>query len=316
MLFGKKDNIITRTIKQHGLLETIFYIFLIFMGIYTACKYSTRYNKKEGFDNKNSKNTVVLRGPEIYNSFYVEKYDLLHLSKQKLHFEVNQIHKQVGKNTPCNILDIGSGIGHHINKYHSFANEAVGIDISPHMVEKANSLYPNCNIVENDALNPGAFPTNIFSHISCLSFTIYYMQNKHQFFTNSYNWLQPGGKLIVHLVDPSKFSPMVPNRNPFQSLAISNPTKSRNTKFDLELDDLSYMSKYDYYEDEKKCEFNEKITDKITNTVRLNEHVLYMPRIGEILEIAKNTGFIVLDKISMDDCNCYYQYLYVLQKPT
>ena len=37
---------------------------------------------------------------------------------------------------------------------------------------------------------------------------------------------------------------------------------------------------------------------------------------SDILNIAKNVGFIIQSKINLVECQYDYQYIYVLQKPT
>ena len=49
--------------------------------------------------------------------------------------------------------------------------------------------------------------------------------------------------------------------------------------------------------------------------VRENEHTFYMESQQQILNIAKETGFIVEAKIDLTRCQYDNQYLYLLSKP-
>jgi hypothetical protein len=52
-----------------------------------------------------------------------------------------------------------------------------------------------------------------------------------------------------------------------------------------------------------------------SGNVRRNEHKLYMLTQAEILDIAKETGFIIHSKIDLLKCQYENQYVYILEKP-
>ena len=51
------------------------------------------------------------------------------------------------------------------------------------------------------------FEGNTFTHVTMLMMTVYYIQNKEAAFQNIYNWLKPGGYMVIHLVNRDKFDP-------------------------------------------------------------------------------------------------------------
>ena len=78
----------------------------------------------------------------------------------------------------------------------------------------------------------------------------------------------------------------------------------------------NYNAKYNYYKKEKKASFQEKIVNKETQQTRYNEHILYMPSISEILDQAKQAGFIIVKNKDLAEYDYKYQYIYTFQKPT
>jgi adenylate cyclase class IV len=50
--------------------------------------------------------------------------------------------------------------------------------------------------------------------------------------------------------------------------------------------------------------------------MRRNEHNFYMPTQKNILNMAKEVGFIVLSEVEMTRCQYSNQFIYILQKPS
>ena len=315
MLFQKKNTVLSRTFKQYGLLEIIFFILLAVMACSVLYQIGrSHYNKKEGFTQE--KNIKVFRGNEVFDDFYVSIYDKLVLDDNKLNVEVYEVLDQVKKNDPFNILDIGCSTGHHVYQFSSLTDHAVGVDISPSMIKKAKENYPKCKYILGDALDHSIAKPQSYTHVNCVYFTIYYLHDKPLFFKNSYNWLKPGGYLILHVVNPEKFDPIVSAGDPFDLVKPQEYSKKRITETEVEFNGYNYNAKYNYYKKEKKASFQEKIVNKETQQTRYNEHILYMPSISEILDQAKQAGFIIVKKKDLAEYDYKYQYIYTFQKPT
>ena len=73
------------------------------------------------------------------------------------------------------------------------------------------------------------FPQQSFTHLTCLYFTVYYIKNKRLFFENCYNWLAPGGYLLLHLVDRDNFDPILPAGDPLTIISAQKYAKERIT---------------------------------------------------------------------------------------
>ena len=217
------------------------------------------------------------------------------------------------------ILDIGSGTGHHVGGFNKKGYNAMGIDIAPSMVKKAKENYPDSNYQVGDTLNPNLFPAQRFTHITCLYFTLYYIQDKKVFFSNVIRWLKPGGFLAVHLVNRDKFDPILPAGNPFTIVSPQNYAKKRIMNTTVKFDKFEYKSIFDIKDqiksdDEPNAFMRETFKNNKSGNVRQNEHKLYMNTQSEILDIAKSVGFIIDSKIDLVDCQYDSQYVYILQK--
>lgn len=264
------------------------------------------YEEQEVFSEK--------RGANVYDKFYSDIYDLLVYNNLKDDYEIGQIINRTNANRESKVLDVGSGTGHHAAKLYDSKINVIGLDNSPSMIQKARENYPALKFVSGDALNSSEFMPNSFTHILCLYFTIYYMKNKQLFFNNCYDWLMPGGHLVIHLVDREKFDPILPPGNPLYVVSPQKYAKERITKTKITFNDFVYTSNFELEGGKDLAIFEEKF--KFNNgKVRRNEHKLHMESITDILNLAQNAGFIIAGKIDLVHCAYENQYLFILHKP-
>jgi SAM-dependent methyltransferase len=305
---------IVRIIKEMTIIEKVFYILLVIVLLNIISKIGTN-NTTEGFE-QNSHDFITKEGTQVYDDFYVQIYDDLVFSKVKNDFEIGQIIKQTAPTNQSIILDIGSGIGHHVSSLNSHGLNAIGIDVSESMVKKAKETYPDLHFRLGNVLDSMIFQEESFTHITCLYFTIYYIKNKHLFFENCMHWLMPGGFLAIHLVDRNNFDPILPAGDPFGIISPQKYAKKRITSTNVKFDDFSYKSNFEVYPNDDTAVLHEVFNFKdINKSNRKNKHQFYMPTQRQILNIAKNTGFILSSEISMLKCNYGNQFIYILQKP-
>jgi SAM-dependent methyltransferase len=192
---------------------------------------------------------------------------------------------------------------------------SIGIDKSNAMIKKAKENYPNYNFMRGDVLNALTFQRDSFTHILCLYFSIYYMKNKQLFFNNCYNWLLPGGYLVVHLVDRNKFDPILPPSNPLYLVSPQRYAKNRITTSKVSFNDFEYQANFVLNENNDTAKFVEKFTSKNGNKKRRQEHIMYMETTHYILQLAQTSGFIISGQVDLLNVSYEYQYLYILQKP-
>jgi SAM-dependent methyltransferase len=313
MNISSSINSITNTYSKLPIIGKLLILITIFLIVIVMLKGFKSPILLEGYE-QNDK-FLFKQGPDIYDDFYADIYDYLVFNSLKNDYEVGTI---INKTTPTSksiILDVGSGTGHHVAKMSDNGLNVVGVDISKSMVKKAQEKYPELNFQVGDVLNGSQFKDNSFTHIMCMYFTIYYLKNKQQFFENCMEWLMPGGYLIIHLVDEHKFDPIVPPGNPLYVVSPQKYAKERITKTKVTFDEFVYTSDFDFNSDKSVAIFNEKFKFN-DGKVRKHEHTLYMDSVDNIVNLAKESGFLVQGKIDLVKCAYEYQYLYIFIKPS
>ena len=288
-------------------------IFVILLLLLVLVFKGIKSNIKEGFQQQD--NFLIKTGNDIYDDFYADVYDYLVFNNLKDEYEVGQIINKTNASSQSRILDIGCGTGHHVANLSAKGLDVLGIDISPSMIKKAKENYPDYKFQVANVLENGSFEPNSFTHILCMYFTIYYFQNKKIFFDNCFNWLMPGGYLIVHLVDRHQFDPILPPGNPLMFVSPQRYAKKRITTTKVKFNDFSYNADFQLDDKNNIAKFVEKFKNDSDGKVRKNEHIMYMEDTTDILDEAQACGFIIEGQIDLLKCQYEYQYLYVLVKP-
>jgi SAM-dependent methyltransferase len=268
---------------------------------------------REGF--VQSETFVLKEGTDVFDDFYASIYDDLVFSSVKNDFEIGEIITNVKTSSASRLLDIGTGAGHHVNLFAQKGIDATGIDISPAMIERAQKLYPDSQFMLGDALDFMLFPEQSFTHITALYFTIYYIKDKLRFFQNCFDWLMPGGYLVIHLVNRDQFDPIVEAADPLFMVSPQKFSKKRITNSLVKFKDFQYKADFKLENGNNLGIFTETFKDDNSKNIRQNVHKLYMEPQKHILGLAKDTGFILLGKIDMVSVQYEYQYIYILEKP-
>jgi ubiquinone/menaquinone biosynthesis C-methylase UbiE len=139
-----------------------------------------------------------------YTGGHADVYDAIVYDSIKNEAEVSFLSSTL---TPeSTVLDVGSGTGHHVDLLKKKGVNAVGIDLSTDMIVRAKQRYSH-TYIQGDALNMATFPSESFTHITCLYYTIYCMKQKERFFQNAHYWLIPGGYLAVHVTKNWDYGP-------------------------------------------------------------------------------------------------------------
>jgi SAM-dependent methyltransferase len=297
-------------LKKMKLKINWYLVLLVLIIIWLLCFiYNFNRPTSEGFINL--KNHIVKKDQEVYDGFYANIYDKLFYAEFKTDYEIGEITKLFKTRQNELVLDVGSGTGHNVEKFREMKIEAVGVDNSAAMVKQSKTNYPHNKYIKGNILTSNLFPMNKFNLITCLYFTIYYIEDKALLFQNCYNWLKPNGVLVINLVNRDNFDPVIPPSSPF----YVNPqgvASKRITNSNVSFDNMKYKSNFKL--EGSKGNFIEKFTDN-KGSVRENHHTLYMEKQNEILGLAKKMGFIYVAKINLDVIEYNFQYLYVLKKP-
>lgn len=305
---------VKKTFKQFNKLSIWFRLSIIILIILLLCVMVNKHTPQiENFTQE--KKFVMKSGEEIYDDFYADIYhDLVH-DKIKNEYEISEIISNTSPTKQSLILDIGSGTGEHVAELNEKGYNAIGLDLSPSMINKSKEKYPHLKFKQGNALESMVYPANYFTHITCLFFTLYYIKNKKQFFTNCYDWLRPGGYLIIHVVNRQKFDPILNTADPLQLISAQRYAKKRITNSLIKFKDFRYRGDFKLDEQNDKATFEEIFKDDKTKHIRQNIHKMEMPTRKYIISLAKETGFIIQGKIDMVPVQYEYQYLYILKKP-
>ena len=183
------------------------------------------------------------------------------------------------------------------------------------MVERSREKYPDIEVINNDALDTMGFAASSFTHIQCLSMSIYYIKDKRRLFENCFRWLMPGGYLSLHLVNREKFNPILRVANPLVMISPQKYSETRITESLIKFNNFRYKRDFKFNEGSDISYFEETIKDDHSNKVRKNNHILYMEPQRKILSKAKDSGFILKDVIDLVNCEHEYEYIYILYKP-
>jgi len=288
-------------------------IFIMMLLLVVLSFKSFKHSSQEGFEQHDK--FLFKTGPQIYDDFYADIYDYLVFNNLKDEYEIGEIVRQTTTGSQSKILDIGCGTGHHVALLNDKNLDVLGIDISPSMIKKAKKNYPDYKFQIADAMIDDTFTSGNFTHVLCLYFTIYYFENKQQFFDNCMKWLMPGGYLIIHLVDNAKFDPILPPGNPLLLVSPQKYAKERITNTTIKFTDFSYTSDFQLDPTTNVAKFVEKFKNNNNDKIRKHEHTLYMSDKDKIIEQAQSTGFILEGQIDLIHCQYEYQYLYVFIKP-
>ena len=296
--------------KSSRWTQLLLWIFILFIIAVLVNKYKPI---KEGFIQ--NKKYILKKDSNIFDEFYVDIYDDLVYSKVKNDFEIGEIINTTSPTEQSILLDIGSGTGHHVDRFNQRGIQSIGIDIAPSMVKKAQDKFPELEFKVGNALDSMIFAPNSFTHITCLFFTLYYIKDKMEFFQNCFDWLMPGGYLIIHLVNRNRFDPILPAADPLMLVSPQKFAKKRITNSLVKFNNFQYKANFELFKNKNKATFTETFKDDATSNVRQNIHTFYIPTQKYILSLAKDVGFILLGKIDMISVQYEYQYLYILQKP-
>ena len=297
--------------KKSTTLERVFYISIIAVVLYIMAICGTK--TVENFEQ--STRFITHKGPDCLDDFYVSVYDDLLFNKIKNQYEIGAIMNRTEPTSQSRILDIGSGTGHHVGDLKKRGLNVEGLDSSLAMIKQSKKNYPNCKFTHGNAMKSITFHSNSFTHISVLYFTIYYIKDKRTFFQNCFNWLMPGGWLILHLVDRNNFDPILPVADVFKGTDPQKFSKNRIMETRASFDNHDYKALFSINEEKNESYLDETFKHKQNGDVRKNHHILYMPSQRHILALAQETGFIMSSESEMDRAGYNSQYIYVLQKP-
>ena len=270
-------------------------------------------NSQEGFANADASKFVSISGADVYDHSYVGMYDGLFVRQPRLDFEYTKIfnHADIDSNTW--VLDVGSGTGHLCGRLHKNGIRCVGMDRSKAMIQRSQETYPDARFVMADATQTAHNYYNKFDIISCLYFTYYEMSNKEQFLQNCMQWLRPGGRLYLHLVDPEVIDPILPVGNVLININPQDFSDRKITTTRAVFENKEYKSDFQRLGDER-FSLVETVVDKRSGLVKRLQRDLTVPAIQKSVAKARALGFTSEGGQEMNECGYEGQYIYVFRK--
>ena len=293
-------------IKKFDLITKLLLLLTVLLLILIILDFIKKKFLIENFHNINS-TFQDFDNSTLFDNFYTNIYDKLHNDNNRNEIVINLIKKNCNLKKTSTILDIGCGTGEIVSKLSEF--NIIGLDKSSSMIQLCNNKFPKNKFILDDILNNNRLNYNYeFTHVLCLNFTIYYLNNRKKFFNNVYEILLPNGTLVLHLVEKNKFNRTI-NACKINNFNPAKYLENKKIKSNISFDNFEY--KCEYYIENDKGIINETFNFN-DNSIRKNIHTLNLDSNKIILNEAKNSGFIVDGQIKIT--NSDGEYLFILRK--
>jgi ubiquinone/menaquinone biosynthesis C-methylase UbiE len=285
--------------------------FLIFL-LYSV---TTWMSSIENFENEEG---ITYESPsEIYDEVYASIYNMLWHSNEKLQFEQVSMQDIALADWPkdsVKVVDMCCGTAPHACWFKNLGVDYVGVDISEAMLQKARKECPQAKFKKGDISQVQLFPQKSASHCILMNFSAYQFDNPKIVSDNAYQWLEPGGYFIVHLVDPDNYDPLHDLATPFAAFSLQKYSLERQTDSNIYFDKFKYNGKLIKKRDEDTAEYNEVFTyydkdDNDGNKYRENKHHWNMPSKERMIDIFKTSGFTFVEAVPMLNVGKEYQYI-------
>lgn len=274
----------------------------------------------EGFEDGGSQ--TFHDAAEIYDDTYASVYDVLWNSNEKMKYEEVSIQDVALADWPVSsvrILDMCCGTAPHACWFKNLGVDYIGVDVSDAMLKKARDNCPSATFKKGDVTQVQLFPQKSVSHAMLLGFSVYMFENPKILSDNAYQWLQPGGWFVVHMVDPDKFDPLLELASPFAAFSLQKYSLDRQVDSTVFFDKFKYLGRFNKNKGEDNASLDETFTyyDKDSNNgikYRENKHQLTMPSKERLINIIKTSGFRHVENVDLVRCGKEYQYLVYFTK--
>lgn len=271
----------------------------------------------EGFANPDGPDgdVVILGNEHLFDDFYSRVYDKIvdGSTRQKAEVIMTLNYAKTIRPEAKSILalDIGCGTGGDVALMKAEGvGKAVGLDESDAMIAAARRKHPKGDYRVGDAEVAGQFAAGEFNLVTMYYFTYYYLKDPDAVFRNIYNWLQPGGVLVIHLVNREKFDPILEAASPFVAFSVQKYAKERVTRSRVTFDKFDYEAEFNLEGDH--ADFREEFRFKGKGgKTRRQTHSLRMPRMETVVARAEANGFTYKQYLDMTGIGYEYQYLFV-----
>ena len=188
-----------------------------------------------------------------FTAAFIQIFMIIYSTGTKNQFEIYNINNILlliknFKKSELKFLDLGFGTGGHLNVVDKYKFDNAGVDKSMKMGKaRTNNPLP---LVKGDFHNKSTFNNREFTHVCCFFYTVYYSDQPDKLFKNVNYWLKPKGYFCLHLVDKSKFDPVLERAS--RLIPLFNPQKhshDRVTKTKLKFNKFNYIADWDFQKD-------------------------------------------------------------------
>jgi SAM-dependent methyltransferase len=278
------------------------------------------FEDAKGGDAKASK-AEWLNTEDLYDDFYASVYNKIFQHDALVQAEAIVALQEWSKNSnkkEMRILDAACGTGVATCL---FAKQGVGsvtgIDRSAAMLRAAKStILPSTTLTpadrerirwrEADLYGPSAASGAEFTHACLFYFGLYEFRDLDALLKNLAFWVQPGGGLVIEVVNKYKFEPIPDVANPWVAVSPQKYTKERIVKSNAVFDKFNYETEFDL--EDPRAEFREVFRFK-DGTVRRQKHGLWMPSLPLIVQKAREAGWIYKKFVDLQFTGFSYGYL-------
>jgi ubiquinone/menaquinone biosynthesis C-methylase UbiE len=295
------------------------YIFLALL-VFAMYVITLWMSGQEGFENEGS---ITYEDPEqIYDDIYASIYDLIWNPSDMLKYQevsFQDIALAEWPKASVSVLDMACGTGPHACWFQTLGVKYLGVDISESMLSKGRELCPSARFQKGDITQITLFPPKTYSHVFLLGFSVYEFSNSKILADNAYQWLQPGGWCMVHMVDPDKYDPIHNLAAPFAAFSLQKYSYDRQTTSNIYFDTFKYIGTLKKNKDEDDAVYNETLAFYDTsqnngNKYRENKHHWVMPSKERLIDIWKTSGFRFHESVDLTRCGKEYQYIVYFTK--
>ena len=265
---------------------------------------------------------------KIYDDFYVGVYDQLTRQEERTQAKVGIcVDLWKSEKEPISswtVLDAGCGTGFAACTFAKLgAGNVIALDQSVSMIQygqkKTTEILKltseqktHLRWRQDSLINSAACGAGECTHIVVFYFTFYYMNDQEEFLRHLNFWAKPGAKMALEVVNRYKFDPILESASPFLGFSLQKYSKERVRKSHVTFDKFDYEAEFQLTD--SKGEFYETFRFKKGNTVRRQKHVLNMPEIKQIVEMAKRAGWVYEGSQDLLAIGFEYAYLLVFHK--
>lgn len=285
----------------------------------------------ESFTNKQTKLESDVIVPtrinlhDIYDLFYSQIYNKIisQYRKSIVQIEIQDMMNKTNMNINHSyLLDAGCGDGTYTNIFYQKGFNIIGLDQSNYMLTIAHKNRPvisttnQITYIEGDFHNKQLFSLKRFSHIYFTYFSFYFSNNPIQLLQNLHYWIQDNGYLILHLVEPTQFDPILDASN--EAILSYRPYRkeSEKNKSRIYFNNFFYESDYQYNISTKQAEFHEHFysLSKSNQILRKQTQLLTMYSLQETINLITHKYFTFFAITDLKYHGLIYQYLVYFKK--